>query len=83
MSSLVAVAVTAGYLWRGALDDPTRISRILPPEAFSDTSQPPVIYVPAAESPAPAAEAACGKRGRSSSARRSPGRGAGRCVREP
>ena len=49
MSSLVAVAVTAGYLWRGALDDPARISRILPPEAFSDTSQPPVIYVPAAE----------------------------------
>ena len=60
MSSLVAVAATAGYLWRGALDDPTRISRILPPEAFSDTSQPPVIYVPAAETPGSTAKPAAG-----------------------
>ena len=36
MSSLAAVAVTAGYLWRGALDDPERISRVLPPQAFAE-----------------------------------------------
>ena len=56
VSSLVAVAVTAGYLWRGALEDPARISRILPPEAFADSSQPPVIYVPHAAIPGPAAK---------------------------
>ena len=46
VSSLVAVAATAGYLWRGALDDPARISRVLPPEAFAQPSQPHVIFVP-------------------------------------
>jgi hypothetical protein len=45
-SGLSAVAVTAGYLWYGALEEPDRISRILPPEAFSQPARPPVIYVP-------------------------------------
>ena len=40
VSSLVAVAVLAGYLWLDALEDPARISRVFPPEAFSQRGQP-------------------------------------------
>src|SRR5512134_137253 len=48
VSSLLAVAVLAGYLWRDALaGDPESVSRVLPPPAFPEQSDPPVIYVPA------------------------------------
>ena len=60
VSSLVAVAATAGYLWRGALDDPDRISRVLPPGAFSEPSQPHVIFLPDLKPPRKAVKPATG-----------------------
>ena len=44
VSSLLAVAVLAGYLWRDALSgEPDAVRRLLPPKSFSDRREPPVI----------------------------------------
>ena len=43
VSSLLAVAVLAGYLWLDALEgDPDAVSRVFPPRSFSDRGDPPV-----------------------------------------
>src|SRR6185436_15926736 len=54
ISSLVASAALAGYLWRGALEDPSSLDNVFPRAALPRHSQPPVIYVPAARKPGPA-----------------------------
>ena len=61
ISSLVASAALAGYLWRGALEEPWSADDVLPREALPQQSQPPVIYVPPARRPGPAEASSSGR----------------------
>src|SRR5215207_3630797 len=51
ISSLFAVAVVAGYLWRDALQGPDAVGRGFPPKGLAERGDPPVIYLPAIKPP--------------------------------
>src|SRR5215203_6000292 len=61
VSSLLASAALAAYLWRGALADPSSIDNVVPREALPRQSQPHVIYVPGARKPGQAEASASGR----------------------
>jgi hypothetical protein len=60
VSSLLASAALAAYLWRGALADPSSIDNVVPREALPRQSQPHVIYVPGARKAGQAEASASG-----------------------
>ena len=49
----MAVAVLAGYLWRGALEDPDKSGGSSPPQALAQQGESPVIYLPETATSAP------------------------------
>src|SRR5215207_3013700 len=51
ISSLFAVAVVAGYLWRDALQGPDAVGRGFPPKGLAERGDPPVPVTPGTSGP--------------------------------